>query len=33
MMNLRCDEVAGRGGRSMAVTGPMLEDEAAALFG
>ena len=33
MMNLRCHEVAGRGVRSMAVTGPMLEDEAAALFG
>ena len=32
MMNLRCHEVAGRGVREMAVTGPMLEDEAAALF-
>lgn len=33
MMNLRCHEVAGRGERAMAVTGPMLEDEAAAVFG
>ncbi len=33
MMNLRCQEVAERGVRGMAVTGPMLEDEAAALFG
>ncbi|MCY4550677.1 MAG: nucleoside deaminase [Defluviicoccus sp.] len=33
MMNLRCHEVAERGVRGMAVTGPMLEDEAAALFG
>lgn len=33
MMNLRCHEVAERGVRTMAVTGPMLEDEAAALFG
>ena len=33
MMNLRCHEVAERGERAMAVTGPMLEDEAAALFG
>ena len=32
-MNLRCHEVAERGVRSMAVTGPMLEDEAAAVFG
>ena len=33
MMNLRCHEVAERGVREMAVTGPMLENEAAALFG
>ncbi len=32
MMNLRCREVAGRGSRPMEVAGPMLEDEAAALF-
>jgi tRNA(Arg) A34 adenosine deaminase TadA len=33
MLKLDCREVFSRGAREVAVTGPMLEDEGAALFG
>jgi len=33
MLNLSCREVLARGEREVTVTGPLLEDEGAALFG